>query len=329
MHRDKSLQANSSTKRTIHSNAASTEPEKKNHETVVNSHCNASAECPQLSSTSNFSPFINVLLSTAYVSLRDKAGNAISMRALFDSGSQASFITEAKAKALILPIEKVQTPIAALGAARTQKTLGLNAMKLNNVVVSNLHVIPNIRNEIPTKPIEVSQLRHVNYLQLADPTFNVPGKIDILLGTDVLEKAMLDNRIKDNGVVIRESLFGCVVSGPLQKPESENTFPSLANTSVIAPSSCTEELISNFWELERAPDQKHLSNEEEEYEIQFDQTTKRRDDGRFVVQLPFNEKIEKLGLSKAVAMKRFVNVEKKLLSNEKSHEEYSKFVRVH
>ena len=59
-------------------------------------------------------------------------------------------------------------------------------------------------NEIPTKPIDVSQLRHVNHLQLADSTFNVPGEIDIFLGADVLEDLMSDNRIKDNGVVVHE-----------------------------------------------------------------------------------------------------------------------------
>ena len=314
LHRDKILQANSSIKRSIQSNAASTETRKKNHETVVNSHCNATTECRLHSSPSHSSPFNNVLLSTAYVSLRDKAGSEISMRALLDSGSQASFITEAKAKAFMLPIEKTQRPIAALGAAKTQKTLGLIAMKLNDVVETNIHVIPKITNEIPTKPIDVSQLRHFNYLQLAYPTFNVPGKIDILLGADVLEEVMLDNRIKDNGVVIRESLFGWIVSGPVQKSESGNSFTILANTSLIASSSCTE-------------DKKHLSNEEKECEIHYDQTTKRRDDSRFVVELPFNEKIEKLGLSKAAAKKRFLNVEKKLLSNKNIHEEYSNFVR--
>ena len=51
-------------------------------------------------------------------------------------------------------------------------------------------------------------MRHVNHLQLADLSFNVPGKIDIFLGADVNEEVMLDNRINDNGVVIRESLFG-------------------------------------------------------------------------------------------------------------------------
>ena len=254
LHRDKSLQANSSIERTIQSNAASTETIKKYHETVVNSHCNATTECRLHSFSSHSSPFTNVLLPTAYFSLRDKAGNEMSMRALLDSGSQASFITEAKAKTLILPIEKTQTPIAALGAAKTRKTLGFIAMKLNYVIGAILHVIPKITNEIPTKPIDISLLRDVNHLQLADPTFKVPGKIDILLGADVLEEVMLDNRIKGNGVVIRESLFGWIVSGPVQKSESENSFPILTSTSLIASSSCTEDLSSKYWELESVPD---------------------------------------------------------------------------
>ena len=181
-HCNKSLQANSSTKRTIQSNAASSETEKKNHETVINSHCNATTECQQHYSPSHSSPFNNVLLSTAYVSLRDEAGDEILMRALLISGSQAIFIAEAKAKALMLPIEKIQTPIA----AETLNSLGLLAMKLNDVVETNLHVIPKITNKIPTKPIDVSQLRHVNHLQLAHSSFNVPEKIDVFLGADVL-----------------------------------------------------------------------------------------------------------------------------------------------
>ena len=127
-------------------------------------------------------------------------------------------------------------------------------MKLNAVVETNLHVTLKITNEISTEPIDVSQLRHVNHLQLADPTFNVPGKLDILLGADVLEEGMLDNRIKDHGVDIRVSLFGWIVSAPFQKSKSENSFQILANTSLIAPSSCTEDLIPNFWELESVPD---------------------------------------------------------------------------
>ena len=94
----------------------------------------------------------------------------------------------------------------------------------------------------------------------------MPGKIDIFPGADVLEEVMLDIRIKDKVVVIRECLLGWIsllVSEPVQKPESENTFPTLAKTSLIAPLS-TEDLISKFWELKSVHVRKHLSNEEKE-----------------------------------------------------------------
>ena len=94
----------------------------------------------------------------------------------------------------------------------------------------------------------------------------MPGKIDIFPGADVLEEVMLDIRIKDKVVVIRECLLGWIsllVSEPVQKRESENTFPTLAKTSLIAPLS-TEDLISKFWELKSVHVRKHLSNEEKE-----------------------------------------------------------------
>ena len=62
LHRDKCLQASSLTKRTIQSDAASTETEKKKDETVVISHCNASTECKQHTSPANFSQLNNVFV---------------------------------------------------------------------------------------------------------------------------------------------------------------------------------------------------------------------------------------------------------------------------
>ena len=87
--------------------------------------------------------------------------------------------------------------------------------------------------ELPTQPSDVTQLRHVNNLHLAEPRFNVPGRVDILVGSDVLEEAKLDNRITDNGVVIPESIFGWIVSGPVHKPEFEDKNPIITNTSSI------------------------------------------------------------------------------------------------
>ena len=46
------------------------------------------------------------MLSTAIVSIKDQRGRNIQLCALLDSGSQASFITESMAKALMLPIQR-------------------------------------------------------------------------------------------------------------------------------------------------------------------------------------------------------------------------------
>ena len=164
-----------------------------------------------------------------------------------------------------------------------------------------MHVIPKITKGIRTQPIDITQLRHINSLHLADPSFNLPGKMDSLLGADVLE-VMLDNRIKDYGVVIREPLFGWIVSGPIQNPEFENNNPFFANALSIVSTSNTGDLISKFWELESVLDKKHLSRKERECESHYDRTTERKANGRSA----------NLGLSKAIAMKRFLNLEKNI-----------------
>ena len=129
----------------------------------------------------------NDLLSTALVKIRDQSGKDLQMRALLDSGSQARFITESNAKALMLEIIRTQTPISPLGAAKAQKTLGVLPTRLNQTIDTSLHIIPKITDTLSVKHIDISQLRFVKTLPLADPTFNFPGKIALLLGADVLE----------------------------------------------------------------------------------------------------------------------------------------------
>ena len=268
----------------------------------------------------------NVLLSTALVKIQDHSGKNIQMRALLDSGSQASFITESNAKALMLKVIRTQTPISPLGAAKAQKTLGILPTRINQAIDTSLHIIPKITNILPVKPIDISQLKYVKTLPLADPTFNVPGKIDILLGADVLEDIFLENRIKDNGVVIRESLLGWVVSGPVKEVSNPLDYSISSNVSVIS-TETTDDLLSRFWELENVPIKKHLTAEEAACEQHFNDTTIQKPDGRFVVQLPFRSTDTKLGLSRASALKRFFSLERKLNANPELKRKYIEFIQ--
>ncbi len=88
-------------------------------------------------------PVTSVLLATAIVKIRNSAGSDVSLRALLDSGSQASFITEEMAKAVLLDMQKGQVKISTLRTGQQQKTNGLLSTALNYSVRVNLHVIPH------------------------------------------------------------------------------------------------------------------------------------------------------------------------------------------
>ena len=192
-------------------------------------------------------------------------------------------------------------------------------MKLNDTIEVNLHLIPKISNTIPDKENDVSTMRHVNNLNLADPTSNVPNKVDLLLGADVIEDIMLDNRIKDNGLCIRDSVFGWVVSGPVYLSGSKNVVSHMTTT----PNCDSDQLLLKFWEIESVPETRHLTLDERRCEEHFDSTPKRNEDGRFVVQMPFKDGPHNLGLSKANAMKRFIRLEYTLRHNVDLSRKYS------
>ena len=79
-----------------------------------------------------------------------------------------------------------------------------------------IFILPKITNHNPSHKIDISQMRHIRNLNMADPQFNLPSTFDVLLGADLIEEVILDNRIKDNGVYLRESIICWFVSGPVE-----------------------------------------------------------------------------------------------------------------
>ena len=164
------------------------------------------------------------------------------MRALLDSGSQASFITANMANALMLSTRSNQAPIMTLDSTQTQKTCGILSTTINDTVDVNLHLISKITNVIPSREIDISQMRHINHLNLADPSFNIPSKVDVLLGADVVEEILLENKIKDNGLYLRDSILGWVVSSPVATSDAHCITTHLE----ISSEADTDQLLSKF-----------------------------------------------------------------------------------
>ena len=138
-----------------------------------------------------------------------------------------------------------------------------------------------------------------------------------------VDDILLDNKIKDNGLCIRDYMLDWVVSGPVYTSGSNNVLSHMTKT----PNCDSDKLLLKVWETKKVRETRHLTFEERRCEEHFDSTTRRSDDGCFVVQMPFKEGPHNLGLSKANAMKRFVRLEDTWRHNVDLYRKYSSFIQ--
>ena len=166
-------------------------------------------------------------------------------------------------------VQKTPSTIITLGASSSQKTCGVLPATIAGSIDVNFHVIPKITGSLPNAIVDISQMGHADHLKLANSISSMPGKIDMLLGADIIEDLMLDHRIRDNGLILRESFLGLIVSGPILKTSGVISTHHVTVTS-------DGELLARFWELDSVPEKKHRTMEEahcEEHLMQQPQET--------------------------------------------------------
>ena len=138
----------------------------------------------------------HILLGTAIVNIVHRGG-VYSARALIDSGSQATFISDKLQKTLNLPVQKVNAKISCLndtfaGSVQRQCSFVLTS-PLNRqfkLEVNGL-VLPKLTGKLPNQSVDISDSKLLD-IQLADPNFAMSGQVDLLIGGDVYSQIMLD-----------------------------------------------------------------------------------------------------------------------------------------
>ncbi|XP_050547299.1 uncharacterized protein LOC126908985 [Daktulosphaira vitifoliae] len=86
-----------------------------------------------------------------------------------------------------------------------------------------------------------------------------------------------------------------------------------------------DDQIAKFWQLEEVKTKNILSLDEKACQLHFENNTKRNENGRFVVSLPFKDH-SILGESYQIALKRFLSLERRLQTNIELKNLYSKFI---
>jgi len=268
-----------------------------------------------------------ILLATTLVRIQTSSTNYVVVRAVLDSASHVSFITENCAQRLGCSRQKAPISIAGVKDAPVKDegftSLSLTTLTGRSIAKNHPFVILNrITADLPRKAIAPHLKEKVKSFVLADPSFNMCSPIDCLIGADLYAVIVSGAPISlgKNLPVLINTQFGHVLLGKapiLQQADVMSTYFSTYFDEQFSSLNTTcddnlPELLKKFWKIEEPPTIPNMSKEDVACENFYSFTTKRLPDGRYQVQLPFKEEAPPLGDSYEIAHRRFLSLEKRL-----------------
>ncbi|XP_062716240.1 uncharacterized protein LOC134291886 [Aedes albopictus] len=279
-------------------------------------------------SCSNPQTVKTVMLLTAVVNLEDCRGNVVPCRTLLDSGSQVCFLSEVMANRLSIPRESVSVPVTGIGEAkfyaREKLNVSVSSRYSNFSITVECLIVLKVTGFIPSSKIDISSWSIPAGIQLADPEIFVPERIDMLIGASkffgLLKSGHL--RLADGLPELHETHFGWVVAGEVDD-RVVNTVQQVHSATVDS----LNDTVKKFWELEEIADTPSLGTEQDECEDTFRRTHHRTPSGRYVVQLPFREDVNKLCDNREMALRRFLALERRLVKDPTLKEQYVRFIQ--
>ena len=265
------------------------------------------------------------LLATALVEIQIPSSNNYSTRAILDNASQFNFISTSTFKKLNLVSKSVNYTVKGIdsmsSSLRGLVTLSIKSMYSNFQIVADFLIVDCIVDLVPSEHFSIDNWQFPLHLKLADPKFNVPQSVDLLLGLGIFWKIIKPN-FKFLGTGLPNMIathFGWLVAGEIQVSSFNKKYQQY---NFLISDDMLSDTIEKLWFLEEtASDNK--SSVAIEIEIFFLKNTTRNNTGRFVTRLPFLKPHTELGNSRNLAIKRFYWLENKLLKNAELHSRYT------
>lgn len=271
------------------------------------------------------------LLGTACVLILDSNGQYHKARALIDSGSQISLVTRSFSRRLHFPVQRCHCPITGIGGSVNSSSTGLISLTIKPYNTSQpiLHtdavVLPKITTYTPS--VQGSNLLHEEFDQLilADPDFEKPGRIEVLLGADVFPYIFDGGRFASSqGTPIAlNSIFGYVIMG---KVPNDYSLPSSSYCGVATEPYSLETIMKQFWEVEEVLSEPPVDPCDLICEKMYQCLHQRDDTGRYVVPLMFKDDASLLGESLSIASSSLNSLERRFKRDPDLFQSYNTFL---
>ncbi|XP_076679540.1 uncharacterized protein LOC143374874 [Andrena cerasifolii] len=236
--------------------------------------------------------------SMAVVLLEDSQGNVHECRALLDIGSQAHFITESFCKDFGITHTTVNANVIGLGRwgnsihSRARVTLKSRCNSFRADL--SCFVIKDITDDMPNVPLDRMSIPIPAGITLADPHFAKLGRVDLLISAALFWQLLCvgQHRIASGDLVWHKTRLGWILGGQLSgnlgnKTKDSNVCHAVSNEGL-------QHAISQFWEIKNHNSTHQHITKVDDCERHFSDTTTRDAQGRYVVSIPFNDKVTEL-----------------------------------
>ncbi|XP_033239077.1 uncharacterized protein [Drosophila pseudoobscura] len=269
-----------------------------------------------------------VLLATALVTIHNPhIGQSAVVRALVDSGSEGTLITEHTVQALNLKRHPISAEIAGVGTTSKNRCTYTTELSLSSctsqfcTTIDTAFILKTLTSQLPSKSIKLQQCPHLNGIELTDPGFYKPQRIDLLLGADVIPQILLSDirRGKENQPIAQHTQLGWIVFGRATSTRSHAVTIRCHHNRL-------ENLVQKFFEMEHLGSAKQLTPEERWCEEHFKRTHIRQRNGKYLVRLPLKRLFDPsqvLGKSRQIAMNRFQMLQRRFQRQPELQAKYS------
>lgn len=274
------------------------------------------------------------LLPTVLVRIRIGDNWSNPVRGLFDTGSHLNLVTNNVIRRYRFRCQPMRTRVTGLECTPVQITRQIKARiyswfdpeKYIEITICILPRDSKWKPSLPNRMVHSNEIQLTEKMALADQMFWKPENVQLLLGIDACTQLLETPLVKLNGNVIQQNTkLGSIVMGSV---DSSNLTNCVVNSSIREDNlNEIESLVKRFWEIEEVPSRSNKSKEHELVEKIFNEKFTRDKSGRFSVPIPLNPKINRIGESRQIALKRFRILENRFAKEPEFRKQYIRFMR--
>ncbi|GFY12061.1 integrase catalytic domain-containing protein [Trichonephila clavipes] len=162
-----------------------------------------------------------------------------------------------------------------------------------------------------------------NAIKLTDYKFNIPGKIDELLGAEIFYELLTPGQIYcgDSRLLLQNTVFGYVVSGSVDEMRDNDIHCGLIRDSDL------NTTLRSFWELESIGVKNEDCYSEEDVRLEMFKQRVHFKNGRYEVELPWKRYSNELSDNFSLAKRRLESLIRKMQNDKVLYSEYCKVLK--